>query len=72
MTDCDAILSQRHRRVCDPAFEPFDRELSLDSGRFAAHCRWLVDAGANGLAVLGTTTSEANSLSAGERVAALD
>jgi 4-hydroxy-tetrahydrodipicolinate synthase len=45
--------------------------LSVDGERLVAHCRWLLDEGANGLAVFGTT-SEANSLSAGERMAALE
>src|SRR6202163_2012551 len=42
-----------------------------DAGRFIAFCRWLLDQGADGLAIFGTT-SEANSMSAGERMELLD
>jgi 4-hydroxy-tetrahydrodipicolinate synthase len=59
------------RGVFVPASTPFRADLSVDGERFVAHCRWLLDQGADGLAVFGTT-SEANSLSAGERMAALE
>jgi 4-hydroxy-tetrahydrodipicolinate synthase len=59
------------RGVFVPASTPFHADLSVDSERFATHCRWLLDEGANGLAVFGTT-SEANALSTGERMTALD
>src|SRR6185295_14179262 len=49
---------------------PFDRYLSPDTGRFIAHCRWLLTQSC-GLAVFGTN-SEANSLSTNERIALLD
>ncbi len=49
-----------------PALTPFQADLEVDGERFAAHCRWLLAEGADGLAVFGTT-SEANSLDAGER-----
>ena len=49
-----------------PALTPFNSDLSADHAAFAAHCRWLLDQGADGLAVFGTT-SEANSLSVPER-----
>ena len=42
-----------------------------DAGRFIAFCRWLLDQGADGLAIFGTT-SEANSMAAGERMELLD
>ena len=42
-----------------------------DPDRYARHCRWLLDNGCSGLAVFGTN-SEANSLSADERVDLLD
>jgi 4-hydroxy-tetrahydrodipicolinate synthase len=54
------------RGVLVPALTPFAADLSVDSERFAVHCRWLLAEGADGLAVFGTT-SEANSLDAGER-----
>jgi len=46
-------------------------DLSLDLDRLAAHCRWLLANGCNGLAVLGTT-GEANSLGISERMAVLE
>src|ERR1700760_2447955 len=46
-------------------------DLSLDLDRMAAHCRWLLANGCNGLAVLGTT-GEANSLGINERMAVLE
>jgi 4-hydroxy-tetrahydrodipicolinate synthase len=46
-------------------------DLSLDLDRMAAHCRWLLANGCNGLAVLGTT-GEANSLGIDERIAVLE
>ncbi|MCH6582577.1 MAG: dihydrodipicolinate synthase family protein [Proteobacteria bacterium] len=57
--------------VLSPVLTPFTQDLSPDTGRFVAHCRWLLEQGANGLAVFGTT-SEANSLSVGERMLLLD
>ena len=59
------------RGVFVPACTPFQADLSVDSQLFVTHCKWLLDEGANGLAVFGTT-SEANSLSAGERTEALE
>ena len=59
------------RGVFVAALTPMRRDLSPDPGRFAQHCRWLLDQGANGLAVLGTT-GEANSFSVAERMALLD
>jgi 4-hydroxy-tetrahydrodipicolinate synthase len=57
--------------VLSPVLTPFTADLEVDRRRFVEHCRWLLDEGANGLAVFGTT-SEANSLSAGERMALLE
>ena len=59
------------RGVLVPVLTPFGGDLAIDEDRFVAHCRWLRDEGADGLAVFGTT-SEANSLSVGERIALLD
>ena len=59
------------RGVFVPASTPFRADLSVDGDRFVAHCRWLLDEGADGLAVFGTT-SEANSLSGAERMEALE
>jgi 4-hydroxy-tetrahydrodipicolinate synthase len=61
---------QRIRGVLAPVVTPFKRDLSPDPERLIAHARWLL--GQNcGLAVFGTN-SEANSLSADERIALLD
>jgi len=46
-------------------------DLSVDLDRMAAHCRWLLANGCNGLAVLGTT-GEANSLGIQERIEVLE
>ena len=45
---------------------PVDADLKPDLGLLAAHCRWLLDNGCDGLAILGTT-GEANSFSVAER-----
>lgn len=57
--------------VLVPVLTPFRRDLEPDRARFAGLCRWLLDEGADGLAVFGTT-SEANSMSPGERKALLE
>jgi 4-hydroxy-tetrahydrodipicolinate synthase len=46
-------------------------DLSIDLDRMAAHCRWLLANGCNGLGVLGTT-GEANSIGIQERMNVLD
>ena len=66
-----------HRRfapfhgVLVPALTPFGAELAVDRPAFLGFCRWLLEEGANGLAVFGTT-SEANSLSLPERRSLLE
>ena len=57
--------------VLVPVLTPFTRSGESDAGRFIAFCRWLLEQGADGLAIFGTT-SEANSMSAGERMDLLD
>ena len=59
------------RGVLVPALTPFKSDLSPDADAFVAHCRWLLDRGADGLAVFGTT-SEANSIGLGERMELLE
>lgn len=54
-----------------PAITPFKPDLSPDTEAFVDICKWLLANGAHGLAVMGTT-SEANSLSAGERMQLLE
>ncbi len=49
------------------ALTPLSDGLAPDHRALAAHCRWLLENGCHGLAVLGTT-GEANSFSAGERI----
>lgn len=50
---------------------PMHDDLAPDLDRMAAHCRWLLANGANGLGILGTT-GEANSLGIGERIAVME
>ena len=50
---------------------PLKADLSPDHRAFARHCRWLLENGCDGLAVLGTT-GEANSFSLPERIGMLE
>jgi 4-hydroxy-tetrahydrodipicolinate synthase len=50
---------------------PLDADKAPDHAAMAAHCRWLLDHGCNGLGVLGTT-GEANSFTVAERIAILE
>ena len=54
-----------------PVSTPFGADGSLDTGRLVKHSRALLADGANGLAILGTT-SEANSLTLAERRRVID
>ena len=63
--------SQPFSGVLVPVLTPFTPSGEPDAGRFVAFCRWLLDQGAGGLAIFGTT-SEANSMSPGERMELLD
>jgi 4-hydroxy-tetrahydrodipicolinate synthase len=62
--------SQRVHGVLAPVVTPFSVDLSPDRARFIAHCRWQLSQNC-GLAPFGTT-SEANSMSAKERMMLLD
>jgi len=53
-----------------PALTPFNNDLSVNGDAFVRHCAWLLEQGADGLAVFGTT-SEASSLSVEERISLL-
>ena len=64
------ISSQRMRGVLAPVVTPFKPDLSPDCERFIRHCQWLLSQNC-GLAVFGTN-SEANSMSAEERMTLLD
>ncbi|HEX3883221.1 MAG TPA: dihydrodipicolinate synthase family protein [Stellaceae bacterium] len=65
------MASQSFAGVLVPVLTPFDRSGNPDAGRFISFCRFLLDQGADGLAIFGTT-SEANSMSAVERMELLD
>jgi 4-hydroxy-tetrahydrodipicolinate synthase len=65
------MAAQPFHGVLVPVLTPFTASGEPDAGRFAAFCRWLLDQGANGLAIFGTT-SEANSMSPAERMKLLD
>jgi dihydrodipicolinate synthase/N-acetylneuraminate lyase len=64
------VASQRIRGVLAPVVTPFKQDLSPDTERFIAHCKWLLSQNC-GLAVFGTN-SEANSLAVEERTMLLD
>ncbi len=53
------------------ALTPLKNDLSVDQEKLVSHCRWLLDNGCDGLAVLGTT-GEANSFSLAERIGILE
>jgi 4-hydroxy-tetrahydrodipicolinate synthase len=63
-------MSERIRGVLAPVVTPFKDDLSPDSQRFIAHCKWLLSQNC-GLAVFGTN-SEANSLAVEERAMLLE
>jgi len=67
----NASAPQRLRGVLSPVVTPFKADLSPDAARFVRHCKWLLANGCAGLAVFGTN-SEANSLSAEERMVLLE
>jgi 4-hydroxy-tetrahydrodipicolinate synthase len=64
-------MTKRLKGVLSPVVTPFTRELAPDAKRFVRHCKWLLEHGCSGLAVFGTN-SEANSLSAEERMLLLE
>jgi len=59
------------RGILVPALTPFRSDLTPDADAFVTHCRWLLERGADGLAVFGTT-SEANSIGLEERMELLE
>ena len=68
----DAVTAPaRLKGVLSPVVTPFRSDLSPDPQRFVRHCKWLLAHGCSGLAVFGTN-SEANSLSADERMMLLE
>lgn len=65
------MTKSRWSGVWVPALTPFNDDLSVNQDAFVRHCLWLLEQGADGLAVFGTT-SEANSLSIAERQSLLE
>src|SRR3546814_8286810 len=65
------MTQSKPRGVYVAALTLVKQDLGPDSAAFVRHCRWLLEQGANGLAVLGTT-GEANSFSVDERLKLLD
>ncbi|MBB5751843.1 4-hydroxy-tetrahydrodipicolinate synthase [Prosthecomicrobium pneumaticum] len=66
-----AMAEPPFRGVFCAAATPFDADLKPDADRLIAHCRFLLDEGCHGIALLGST-GEANSLSLDERMALLE
>jgi 4-hydroxy-tetrahydrodipicolinate synthase len=64
------MAAARIKGVLSPVVTPFKQDLSPDVGRFIAHCKWLISQDC-GLAMFGTN-SEANSMSADERMGLLE
>jgi 4-hydroxy-tetrahydrodipicolinate synthase len=62
--------TERRGEVLAPVVTPFAADLAPDASRLVRHCRWLLRHDVD-LAVFGTT-SEANSLGVGEKLALLD
>jgi 4-hydroxy-tetrahydrodipicolinate synthase len=71
MSAVDHNQPKRLKGVIAPAVTPFRADLAPDDERFQRHCNWLLANGCSGLAVFGTN-SEANSLSADERMMLLE
>ena len=65
------MTAQPFAGVLVPVLTPFTAEGEPDFARYVAFCRWLLQQGAGGLAIFGTT-SEANSMSPAERMDLLD
>lgn len=67
----DVLRTNEPRGVAVATLTPMTPELEPDFDRFAAHCRRMLEQGADLLAVLGTT-GEANSLGVDEKLRLLD
>jgi 4-hydroxy-tetrahydrodipicolinate synthase len=64
-------MNNQLKGVFAAALTPLNKDLEVDQERLVSHCRWLLDNGCDGLAVLGTT-GEANSFSLSERIGILE
>lgn len=62
-----SFRDNRFTGVLPAALTPVKDDLTPDDALMARHCRWLLDNGSSGLAILGTT-GEANSFSLKERI----
>ena len=62
-----SLRDNRFTGVLPAALTPVKEDLTPDDALMAQHCRWLLDNGSSGLAILGTT-GEANSFSLKERI----
>jgi 4-hydroxy-tetrahydrodipicolinate synthase len=60
------MVPAKIKGILAPVLTPFDQNAQPNVGRLVAHCKWLLENGCDGLVLFGTT-SEANSLSVGER-----
>lgn len=67
----DDPLPERLKGVIAPVLTPFREDLSVDTGRFVAFCKRLLEEGCHAILPFGTT-SEASSLSLDERLEMLD
>ncbi|MBI4290712.1 MAG: dihydrodipicolinate synthase family protein [Betaproteobacteria bacterium] len=65
------MTTTRLAGVVTPVVTPFKSDLAPDPQRYLRHCQWLLAHGCAGLAVFGTN-SEANSMSADERMVLLE
>jgi 4-hydroxy-tetrahydrodipicolinate synthase len=65
------MTTTRLAGVVTPVVTPFKSDLAPDPQRYLRHCKWLLAHGCAGLAVFGTN-SEANSMSADERMVLLE
>ena len=64
-------IPEKFTGVFAAALTPMSADLAPDMALMAKHCRWLLDNGCDGLAILGTT-GEANSLSLAERIGVIE
>jgi 4-hydroxy-tetrahydrodipicolinate synthase len=60
------MVPAKIKGILAPVLTPLDQNAQPNIGRLVAHCKWLLENGCDGLVLFGTT-SEANSLSVGER-----
>jgi 4-hydroxy-tetrahydrodipicolinate synthase len=64
--DNNVMVPAKIKGILAPVLTPFDQNAQPNVGRLVGHSKWLLENGCDGLVLFGTT-SEANSLSVGER-----